>query len=43
MTNTTKLAPHEQGFDDQLEVLGFEIKNFSCMKFKVSTEIPYMI
>ncbi len=24
-------------------MLGFEVNNFSCMKFKVSTEIPYMI
>lgn len=43
MISTTKLAPHEAGFEDQLEVLGFELKNFSCMKYKVSTEIPYMI
>ncbi len=24
-------------------MLGFELNNFSCMKFKVSTEIPYMV
>ena len=37
MMNTTKLSPHESGFEDQLEVLGFELNNFSCMKCKIST------
>lgn len=32
--NTTVINPLELAFEDQLEVLGFEPRMFSCMKYK---------
>lgn len=43
MINTIKLAPTDSGFADSLQAFGFELKNYGCMKYKIMTQIPYML
>ncbi len=40
--NYTNLKNSDEGFDDQLEVLGFEIGKYNCYKSLSKVEIPFM-